>query len=150
MLINSKQQHWIIEGISLLFILLFTYAAVSKLHELEVFRIQLRQSPFIGKYAGILVWGVPVIELLISSILFFPKLKLAGLWSSFMLMVIFTTYIVLVLNLSDSIPCSCVGVIASLSWNQHLIFNIGFTLLAAFGVLLSTKNNKSSKIIITE
>lgn len=139
MFFNTKQRHWILEGISLLFILLFTYAAVSKLQEFTVFKIQLRQSPFIGEYANILAWGVPAIELLLSFILFFPNLKSIALWSSFLLMVIFTTYIVLVLHFSDSIPCSCGGVIASLSWNEHLIFNMAFTLLAAMGVLIATK-----------
>lgn len=139
MFFNTKQRHWIIESIILLFIFLFTYAAISKFHEFDVFRIQLGRSPFIGEYANLLVWGVPAIELFISFLLVFPKLKLAGLWSSFILMVIFTTYIVLVLNFSDSIPCSCGGVIASLTWTQHLIFNIGFILLAAIGVLLSKK-----------
>lgn len=138
--IFSKE--YIVEFISLLFIILFTYAAVSKIHAFEIFRIQLGQSPFIGTYANILVWGVPAIELIISLMLFFPRLKLAGLWISFILMVVFTTYIISVLNFSDSIPCSCGGIINSLSWTEHLIFNIGFTALAAIGVSLDKTNRK--------
>ncbi len=134
-------KEYLVEIISLLFIILFTYAAISKLLEYEDFNLQLGRSPFLSAYADFLVWGVPAIELIIASFFFFPKLKLTGLWSSFILMVIFTSYIFIVFNFSDSIPCSCGGAIASLSWNQHLIFNIGFTFLAAIGVLLATTNS---------
>ncbi|WP_051227830.1 MauE/DoxX family redox-associated membrane protein [Gillisia sp. JM1] len=143
MFFTSNQKHWILEGITFLFILLFVYAAVSKLLTYEQFKAQLEQSPFLSSFADFLVWGVPATELLIATLLFWPKVKLEGLWSSFILMVIFTTYIIIVLNFSDSIPCSCGGVISSFSWTQHLIFNIGFIVLALFGIFLNpTINNE--------
>ena len=145
MFISRHTKHLIIEGVSFMFILLFVYAAVSKLLIYEDFKVQLEQSPYLSAFADLLVWGLPAIELLIASLFFLPKLKLVGLWSSFTLMVIFTTYIIIVLNFSNSIPCSCGGVIASLSWNQHLILNIGFILLAALGVLLVTTNKEKGK-----
>lgn len=145
MFFTLEQKHWILEGISFLFILLFVYAAVSKLIIYEDFKIQLENSPFLGAYANGLVWGVPAIELLIATLFFFPHLKLAGFWSSFILMVVFTTYIIIVLNFSNSIPCSCGGVLASLSWKEHLIFNGVFILLAALGVLMVTHHKEKRK-----
>ncbi len=125
-----------IQIISILFIILFTYAAVSKLLDHKNFTLLLTQSPFLGAYANLLSWGIPAIELMIASLLVFPKLNLEGLWGSLILMVLFTTYIIIVLNFSESIPCSCGGIISSLSWKQHLYFNIGFIVLAAIGVVL--------------
>lgn len=145
MFISHHTKHLIIEGVSFLFILLFVYAAVSKLLIYEHFQVQLEQSPYLNAFADLLAWGIPAIELLVASLFFLPKLKLIGLWSSFTLMVIFTTYIIIVLNFSNSIPCSCGGVIESLSWNQHLIFNTGFIVVAALGLLLVTTNKEKGR-----
>tara|TARA_R100000935_G_scaffold1440_5_gene4693 strand:+ start:10982 stop:11461 length:480 start_codon:yes stop_codon:yes gene_type:complete len=131
-----------VQIISMLFIILFTYAAISKLLKYEDFKLQLSQSPFLSAYADALSWGIPASELTIAALFFFPKLNLEGLWSSFLLMLIFTTYIITVLNFSDYIPCSCGGIISSLSWNQHLYFNIGFIILAACGILLAHPRKK--------
>jgi uncharacterized membrane protein YphA (DoxX/SURF4 family) len=140
------KRNLMVEIISYLFIILFVYAAVSKLLDFEHYKAQIRQSSLLNTYTDYVAWGVPVIEILVSLLFFLPKLRLAGLWASFTLMVIFSTYIIFVLNFADSIPCSCGGVIASLSWSQHLIFNIGFSLLAIFGILLMQKHIQTKKI----
>ena len=127
----------------MLFIILFTYAAISKLLDYENFKLLLEKSPFLGSYANLLSWLIPAIELMIAVLFFFRKLSLEALWSSLFLMVIFTAYIIIVLNFSESIPCSCGGIISSLSWNQHLYFNIGFIVLAAGGILLVYPRKKS-------
>lgn len=147
MIISRHTKQWILEGISFLFILLFMYAAVSKLGDFEQFRTQLNQSPYINRFAGFLAWFIPGLEILISILFFFPRLKLEGLYASFSLMFIFTVYLVAVLNFADTIPCSCGGVIASLSWNEHLVFNLTFILLAGLGIIL-WKNEKNDKILI--
>jgi len=36
----------------------------------------------------------------------------------------------------EKLPCSCGGVIAKLSWNQHLLLNLGFVLLALGAIAL--------------
>jgi len=135
-----------VEIISYLFIILFIYAAVSKLLDFEQFGAQIEQSSLLNAFVVYVTWGVPVVEILVSLLFFFPKLGLAGLWASFTLMVIFSTYIIFVLSFADSIPCSCGGVIASLSWSQHLIFNIGFMFLAILGISLIQKPIENKKI----
>jgi hypothetical protein len=35
------------------------------------------------------------------------------------------------------LPCSCGGIISSLSWRQHIIFNGVFILLAITGIIFS-------------
>ncbi|MDO5986534.1 MauE/DoxX family redox-associated membrane protein [Flavivirga amylovorans] len=134
----------------MLFILLFVYAAVSKFLVFDEFKIQIAQSPVLTSYAIWFAWGVPVIEILISLMLVIPRFRLLALYAAFTIMIMFTSYIFIILNFSDFIPCSCGGVLEKLSWTEHLIFNTFFVILAFIGVLiLSTqKNNNAFKICI--
>lgn len=127
---------------SFLLIILWTYAAVGQILQWENFRIRMSQFPFIGEYAGILVWLVPGIEILIALLFFFSRLKDEAYLSSFSLLLIFTAYIVAVLNYADSIPCSCTGVLPSLSWKEHISFNVGFLVLALAGLIMSPRLKK--------
>ena len=127
----------IIEIIAFLFILLFTYAAVMKLRDYEKFVVQIGQSPLLTYFAAWIAWMVPTIELIISIALAIPRFRLIGLYASFSLMVMFTTYIICILTLSLFVPCSCGGVIETLGWFEHLIFNIVFVVLGATAVLLT-------------
>ncbi|WP_157417952.1 MauE/DoxX family redox-associated membrane protein [Aequorivita capsosiphonis] len=125
-----------IKIITFLYMLLFVYAASSKLLDSETFVLQLAQSPLLSAYAVIFAWLVPGIELLIALLLIIPRCRTMALYGSFLLMVMFTSYIFIILNFSDFIPCSCGGVLENLSWSQHLIFNIVFIILAAIAILL--------------
>jgi uncharacterized membrane protein YphA (DoxX/SURF4 family) len=126
--------------ISYLYILLFVYAAVSKLLDFENFQVQLGQSPLLSAYTGFISYSVLIIELFITLLLTIPKSRYIGLLASFGLMLMFTAYIIIILNYSSFIPCSCGGILEKLNWREHLIFNIIFTVLAAIAVIL-TKNN---------
>ena len=118
------------------YILLFVYAALTKLLDYQKFVVQLGQSPILTNYAQVLAVVVPFIELGISLMLIFAKTRLKGLYAAFGLMVMFTTYIVLASRFSDYVPCSCGGVLEGMTWTQHLIFNTVFVLLALIGILL--------------
>jgi hypothetical protein len=122
------------EIVAALFILLFVYTALSKLVELDRFRAVLSSSPLLGSYAVLLSAAVPFLELLTSALLFFPRTRKTGLWISFILMLLFTGYIGYMLAFASHLPCSCGGVIQSLSWKQHLLFNTFMTMLAAVAV----------------
>lgn len=127
-----------------LFILLFVYAAVSKLLDFENFQVQLGQSPMLSAYAGWVSWGVIILELAAAGLLVFQSTRLLALYLSFFLMVKFTTYIIIILNFSDFVPCSCGGVLEKLGWTEHLLFNMGFILLSFVGIILL--RNKSQAI----
>ena len=126
----------VVELIVLLYILLFVYAAVSKLLDFENFQVQLGQSPLIGSFAGWLSWIVPFSELCIVGLLLVRRARLYGLYLSFLLMVFFTTYIFTILNFSASIPCSCGGILERMDWQEHLWFNIFFVGIATVGLFL--------------
>lgn len=119
-----------------LYILLFVYAALTKLQDYQKFVVQLGQSPMLTNYAKVLAVVIPFIELAISMMLILPKTRLKGLYAAFGLMVMFTTYIVLASRFSDYVPCSCGGVLEGMTWAQHLTFNAVFVLFGLTGILL--------------
>jgi hypothetical protein len=130
---------WIVEIISLLFVLLFLYTAVYKIIDFSNFRAVIGQSPLITKFAPYLAVGVPLAEIAISGLLIFSRWRIVGLCASFALMLVFTFYIVILLNLHTHLPCSCGGIIQEMSWQQHLVFNIVFLLLALTGISMYKK-----------
>ena len=132
----------VIEIISFLFILLFVYAALMKLLDVEKFTVQLGQSPLLMAFAPLIAWVVPIIELIVAALLIFSRFRLVGLYASFTLMVMFTVYIIIVLNLASHVPCSCGGILEDMNWTQHLIFNIWFVLLSVAGITLMDKQEK--------
>lgn len=134
---NKVYKKVIVDGLSILFVLLFTYAAVNKLQEFQTFRTQLGQFPFISEFADWLVWVLPVVFLTVSILFFFQRTRLIALYCSLFLILLFTFYILAVLNFAESIPCSCAGIFNSLSWTQHLYFNISILLLAILALTLS-------------
>ncbi len=120
--------------IACLFILLFIYAALSKLLDYQKFQVQVGQSPLLTPFRGLVVWAIPAIEILIAGLLAFQRTRLAGLYASHGLMALFTAYIFAITRFSDYIPCSCGGILQKMSWNQHLIFNLCFVVLGLTGI----------------
>jgi uncharacterized membrane protein YphA (DoxX/SURF4 family) len=137
-----------IYAVSLLHVLLFTYAAISKVLDFENFRVQLGQSPLLSAYADYTALAVPASELLICGLLLVSKTRIIGLFAAYSLMVMFTAYIYIILNFSSFVPCSCGGILEDMSWNQHMAFNIAFIVLSIIAVLLSEPGIKTFKSIM--
>jgi len=129
----------LVEIIAALFILLFVYAAASKLMAHDSFVITLKTSSATRFASDLLSWVIPASEIVISLLLLMPAFRQMGLMAAFGLMSLFTIYIAWMLIASSHLPCSCGGVISRLSWRQHLLFNIVFTLLAAAGILVNKR-----------
>jgi hypothetical protein len=123
----------IVEIIASLLVFLFIYAALSKLLDFNKFKYQLGQSPFITNISRIVVWVIPLSEILVSVALMIKRTRVAGLYLSFFLMLLFTGYIFIMLHYSPYLPCSCGGILSSMSWKQHFIFNLLFTCLSLLG-----------------
>ena len=133
---KDKIRNWIPYTVSILLAILFIYAASSKLFDFQQFKIQLGQSPILTAYAHWVAWVVPMVEYVLALALILETFRLRALYGSFALMIMFTTYIVLVLNFSDYIPCSCGGVLEDLGWTEHIVFNLAFVLLAFVAILI--------------
>ncbi|SEJ13718.1 Methylamine utilisation protein MauE [Myroides marinus] len=130
------------------FVLLFVYAAISKLITFDTFQVQLTQSPLLSAYASIIAYLVIIVELVIALLLTLKQTKTVGLYLSYGLMVAFTIYIYLILNYSDFIPCSCGGILEKMGWREHLWFNIIVCILGLLAIYFQENdkvNNKTNK-----
>lgn len=130
------KRYVIADVIAALLVLLFVYAALSKLFDYSTFKFQLGRSPYVTNMAGFVAWALPLGELIVAALLIVKRTKLIGFYASFFLMLLFTAYIYAMLHYSYYVPCSCGGVLSMMSWNQHLIFNVVFTLLALTATIL--------------
>ncbi|GGG18906.1 MauE/DoxX family redox-associated membrane protein [Pontibacter amylolyticus] len=127
----------VIEGITALLILLFFYTALSKLLDLQAFQGQLVLQPFPAGWESVLLWALPLTELLVCVLLFFPRTRQQGLYLATLLMSIFTLYVALILSRAFGyIPCSCGGVLERMDWETHLVFNVVFLALAITATIL--------------
>ena len=123
-----------------LVIILFMYTGISKLLEYNkfVFQMQRVPQPLVQNLAPIIGWVVPILEILLVAMLYFEKSRLLGLIGSLTLMVSFETYIIwmksLELQFGIRLPCTCGGIISSMGWNAHLIFNAVFIVLLALSI----------------
>jgi hypothetical protein len=126
-----------------LFIILFVYSALSKLQDFEKFSVELGKSPILNAFSGPVSIFIPMIEIVISAMLVIKRFQYIALYLSFCLMVVFSTYIVLILKFSAYIPCSCGGILQNMTWTQHLIFNIGFVFLGLIAVLIYPNRMKN-------
>src|SRR5690606_20392751 len=104
----------------------------------------LAQSPLLSAYAGIISYGILIIEFGVAFMLLIPNSNRLGLYASIALMSAFTLYIYLILNYSDFVPCSCGGILEKLGWTEHLIFNICFLLVAIVGLYTLVKKSGKS------
>jgi len=140
----NRNKSYFINPVASLFILLFTYTALSKFLDFANFQNTLGKSPLIGRYHTMIAWVLPVAELLTSLLLFIPGTKLAGLYISLLLMSGFTLYIAYMLAFAPHLPCSCGGVIRWMNWKQHLVLNLFFTGLAGAAVKIYKNSSKES------
>lgn len=147
MITRNNFRRIIIEVICLLYVLLFVYAAVSKLLDFERFQVQLAQSPLLSAFASWVSWLVISIELLIVVLLIFPKTRIVALFGALSLMTMFTAYIFIILHYSSFVPCSCGGILEKMTWNAHLVFNIVFMFLALIAIVFSLGTDPSKAVL---
>ncbi len=130
----------LISIISSLLIFLWVYAALSKLLNFEQSRMQMMNQIFPAAINQVLLWAVPIAELLTAGLLTISRWRSYGLLISGLLLLLFCIYIILVMShVFERIPCSCGGIISKLTWGQHLVFNIVFMALALSGYVISVR-----------
>ena len=127
---------WITTYSVFVFTLLFGYAAFSKLMASADFKLQLFSTPYIGVFSNVLIWSIPISELMVALMLNLSFLRLTGLYAFTTMMGIFTVYIAIMLVFSAELPCICGGILSGMSWLQHFIFNFFFFLWGLFILLL--------------
>jgi uncharacterized membrane protein YphA (DoxX/SURF4 family) len=118
-------------------VLMWSYAALSKLADPATTRRAMRNQVFGNQAADVLTWLVPGLELAAAAGLCFRRTRPAALMLSFILMFAFTAYVGMILWGSPArVPCSCGGILSSMSWEAHFLFNLAMlTGITAAGIL---------------
>jgi hypothetical protein len=129
-------------AVSIFFVILFCYAAISKILDFEKFKDQISASPLLNGFSQFLPYTIIIVEFLIAGLLCYRKTRTIGLIGSFVLMSIFTGYTALLLSKSKNLPCSCGGILEKMSWQQHLYFNIGCVVLSVIALGLNLKYSR--------
>lgn len=123
--------------IAAVLILLFCYTAIAKLMDVEEFRRQLNNQEVPDWSKAALVWLIPGSEILVSLVLMIPSTRLFGFYGAAVLMTLFTGYMALVVfGYFERVPCSCGGVLKSMSFPAHLVFNLFFLTLSIGGIYM--------------
>lgn len=137
--INKSLINSLLQG---LVFILFLYSGFTKVLRFDLFVNNLDKSVFLEQLnTHVIAILIISIEFLIPALLLFRSTLNAGYQISFFLLLIFTGYILLILNFSPYIPCSCGGLIEYLSWKQHIVFNCVFLLILLYLIFSGKKNN---------
>lgn len=133
---------WIAEAATAILICIFIYAALSKLLEYRLFVLQLHQHPYLRHIAPTVAWLLPLSELLVAAAMTIPATRKAGLFSAAVMLAGFTVYLGAMLLSGRHLPCACGGIISSLNWSQHMVFN---GILIAMAIAAIAAKGKSFK-----
>lgn len=144
---QSKTGHWLgkkslwlykvlPELIAYGYAFLYMFTGYGKLTHVEEFIDGNSKIPLVGQYAELIGWGIPTLEILLAVLLVLPflKVKKIALWSSVVLMGIFTLYLATMLIFVPDRLCNCGGVIESMDWTTHLIFNLSWLGAGVFAI----------------
>lgn len=126
----------VIEIIVVAFVILWCYTAINKYFDFQNFSTQIKRSPFIEGIANIITYALPTGELILALLLVLSITRKLAMYLSFGVMLMFTGYIYLMLNFAYDLPCSCGGVLAEMTWQDHLVFNIAYTFLGLIGIFI--------------
>jgi hypothetical protein len=108
-------------------IILWIYTGVSKLLDFPMFAHQLDMQNLPEWLTGTLKYTIPTAEILTALLLCSGSTLRYGLMLSTLMILGFTIYTIMVLTgFFPKVPCSCGGVISTLSWKDHLTFNLFF------------------------
>lgn len=128
----------LIEIIASLLVILFLYTGLNKLFEHTTFRYQLSISPWplLASLSGIVSWALPIGEVLLAAMFLITAFRMTAFIASAILFATFLAYLGILLSSGTNLPCTCGGIISSMSWNAHLWFNIACLLLCIAGIFL--------------
>lgn len=134
-----------IQLIAAVIAVMFFYAVVLKLGNYEEATREMRNQVFPMATADVLVWLIPLLEIVIIALLIYQPLRKVGLWASLALLLSFSAYIILAeRKIFGRTPCSCAGILWQHSTYRHqLWFNVLFIILAIIALVLHYVNNRA-------
>jgi len=129
---------------------LLIYTAASKFFTIDSFASTLARSPLIGSLNKVAAWSIPISEVIISLLLIVTRTRKWGLYAALILLIIFTIYLSYMVLSGSKLPCHCGGVVSTLSWRQHIWFNIVFILLAYTGAQMYSRDTVQAKSLMDQ
>ncbi|MDT0677029.1 MauE/DoxX family redox-associated membrane protein [Autumnicola musiva] len=123
------------------FIFLFVFTGFSKLTDTQSLYTTLSNAPLFlnGFLASFLSLLIPITEIIIAAMLGYSKTRLVGWIGAILLLTAFTIYTGYIVMIAPNEPCTCGGLLALLSWKQHLVFNLVSLLLSFLGYHLAKR-----------
>lgn len=120
-----------------LLIALWAYTAFSKVFNMHKFKQALMTQVFPRWVGKILMYLLPLTEVVLVVLLILPDTRLLGMYASLFLMLIFTLYVGgAVFQVYERYPCACGGLFGRLGWYKHFKLNIMLTFITLVGVIL--------------
>ncbi|WP_111672704.1 MauE/DoxX family redox-associated membrane protein [Algoriphagus litoralis] len=125
----------LVEVSALLLSFLYAYTAIAKIYDWQETKLAMYNQVVPDWSKDLLLFGIPGLEMVLAVMLLVPKFRRFGFRLSTLMMGLFTTYVAWVwFGLAGRVPCSCGGIISSLTWGQHLILNLVFLGISVFGI----------------
>lgn len=121
--------------IILFFVILMSYAVISKISDFRNFKSQLAQSPGIEEFGRTIAYGIIVLQTVAVVLLCHRPFRLWGLWMNFGILCSFVGYIGIILIYSNNLPCTCLGLFEKMTWKGNLVLNIGLMITALTGIM---------------
>jgi len=117
--------------IRIIYIFLFAYTGLSKLMDIARFIRVIQKTSLFGIFTIPIGWGIPILEIFLALLMAFSNRKTVkiSMMIAVVCMVVFTSYLILMLLFMEHRMCNCGGVIESLNWTEHLVFNIAVLLM---------------------
>lgn len=131
MKLNNKL---IVEVIRYLLILLYVYTCYHKIVDDDVFEETLSKSQLISEYKNLLLYLIPLSEIIVILLLL-PNKFLKGLYCSLFLLISFTIYLIAVNNFSLYNGCSCGGIFNTMPYWLHVSVNLFFIVINIYAIV---------------
>lgn len=121
----------------MLLLLLWVPVSIDKIIDFAAFKSGILRQPFSDNLGYILIYTLPLLEIMVVIATLIERYRKAGLMVSTLLMIAFTGYIaVALLGAWEKLPCGCGSVISGMTWMQHFFFNLLFLFLSIWGLYL--------------
>ena len=122
------------------YVFMYMYTGWAKFMNMATFIKGNSKIPHLGQYAALIGYSIPSLEIVLAILLVIPVywVKRSALWASTLLMGVFTIYLSLMVKFVEKKLCHCGGVIESMGWKTHIVFNI-IWLIAGLYALVKTK-----------
>lgn len=124
------------EIIIFLLLLSWSFTFVSKIFDFETFGRQIKGAYLLSVGGKLLPYVLQFVHLGIILMLLNKSWRRLGLITSMVVMVLYTGYLIYVLKLAPSVPCSCIALFNWMNWNDQLYFNFLILAINIIGLVM--------------